>query len=48
MAERLDAWLAEGHDVYAYFNNDYQGYAVKDASWLARRLVSGDAAVQKE
>jgi uncharacterized protein YecE (DUF72 family) len=39
VAERLDAWLAQGHDVYAYFNNDYKGYAVKDASWLADRLV---------
>ena len=41
VAERLDAWLAAGHDVYAYFNNDYQGYAVKDASWLAARLTAG-------
>jgi len=27
--------------VYAYFNNDYHGYAVQDAEWLARRLQSG-------
>jgi len=38
VAERLDAWVAEGHDVYAYFKNDYRGYAVKDATWLADRL----------
>ena len=38
VAARLDACLAEGHDVYAYFNNDYRGYAVKDASWLKERL----------
>ncbi|MBV8296327.1 MAG: DUF72 domain-containing protein, partial [Acidimicrobiia bacterium] len=41
VAERLDAWLAAGHHVYAYFNNDYQGHAVKDASWLAARLAAG-------
>jgi uncharacterized protein YecE (DUF72 family) len=38
MAERLSGWLAEGHDVYAYFNNDDSGYAVQDARWLAQRL----------
>jgi uncharacterized protein YecE (DUF72 family) len=26
-------------DVYAYFNNDDSGYAIQDASWLARRLA---------
>jgi uncharacterized protein YecE (DUF72 family) len=38
VAERLDACLAQGQDVYAYFNNDYRGYAVKDATWLGARL----------
>lgn len=38
-ADRLGAWLDDGHDVFAYFNNDYEGSAVKDAKWLARRLV---------
>ncbi|HEX2701578.1 MAG TPA: DUF72 domain-containing protein [Acidimicrobiales bacterium] len=37
-ADRLSAWLDEGSDVYAYFNNDHHGYAVEDASWLAARL----------
>jgi uncharacterized protein YecE (DUF72 family) len=37
-AERLTAWLAQGVDVYAYFNNDDAGFAVDDARWLARRL----------
>src|SRR5436190_8453005 len=37
-ADRLGAWLDEGHDVYAYFNNDYQGHAVEDARWLEQRL----------
>jgi uncharacterized protein YecE (DUF72 family) len=34
---RLAAWRAEV-DVYAYFNNDWEGYAVKNALWLRRRL----------
>jgi uncharacterized protein YecE (DUF72 family) len=38
-AERLAAWLAEGCDVYAYFNNDYQGFAVEDATTLRAQLV---------
>ena len=39
-AERLEAWLDEGCDVYAYFNNDHHGFAVEDAAWLADRLGS--------
>ncbi len=38
MAARLSSWLAEGHDIYAYFNNDDSGFAVQDARWLATRL----------
>ncbi|MDX6717720.1 MAG: hypothetical protein QOH30_4278 [Baekduia sp.] len=38
IAERLRRWLGEEHDVYAYFNNDYEGHAVKDAQWLRDRL----------
>jgi uncharacterized protein YecE (DUF72 family) len=37
-ADRLDAWRAEGRDVYAYFNNDYGAEAVTDARWLRTRL----------
>ena len=48
VAERLEACLAEGRDVYAYFNNDYRGYAVKDAAWLAERLVPASADVHQE
>lgn len=43
---RLDAWasrlgevLDRGHDVYAYFNNDWFGQAVTDATYLRRQLV---------
>ncbi|MET0729460.1 MAG: DUF72 domain-containing protein [Acidimicrobiales bacterium] len=38
VARRLDAWVDEGMDVYAYFNNDYEGFAVSDAAWLRERL----------
>jgi len=38
MGERLSSWMKDGHDVYAYFNNDDSGYAVQDAQWLAQRL----------
>jgi uncharacterized protein YecE (DUF72 family) len=34
---RIAAWRSEV-DVYAYFNNDWEGYAVKNALWLRRRL----------
>jgi len=44
MGERLSSWLAEGRDVFAYFNNDDSGYAVDDARWLQHRLGSGCAA----
>lgn len=38
VAERLGTWLDEGTDVFAYFNNDYDGHAVVDAEWLRSRL----------
>lgn len=44
----LDDWaawirrmLAEGHDVYAYFNNDMYGHAVSDAERLRLRVEGG-------
>ena len=39
-AERIAAWLDDGADVYAYFNNDTNGDAVLDATWLQERLQS--------
>jgi uncharacterized protein YecE (DUF72 family) len=39
VAARLEGWLAEGTDVFAYFNNDQEGHAVADAAWLASRLA---------
>jgi uncharacterized protein YecE (DUF72 family) len=36
-AQRIEEWAALG-DVYAYFNNDWNGYAVRNGIWLKRRL----------
>jgi uncharacterized protein YecE (DUF72 family) len=36
---RIRRWLAEGLDVYVYFNNDGGGAAVRDALHLRRLLV---------
>jgi uncharacterized protein YecE (DUF72 family) len=45
IARRLEAeWLADGADVYGYFNNDWEAFAVRDATWLQQRLQDGDAA----
>jgi uncharacterized protein YecE (DUF72 family) len=47
VADRLEGWLADGCDVFAYFNNDEVGHAVEDAAWLADRLeVRGPLAEQ--
>jgi uncharacterized protein YecE (DUF72 family) len=42
VARRLQAWLDDGTDVYAYFNNDYEGHAVVDATWLRDRLTPAE------
>lgn len=36
-AARIEGW-AKRVDVYAYFNNDRNGYAVRNGLWLKRRL----------
>jgi uncharacterized protein YecE (DUF72 family) len=36
-AQRIDGWAANA-DVYAYFNNDREGFAVRNGLWLRRRL----------
>ena len=38
LADRMAATLEAGHDVYAYFNNDWHGRAATDARWLRERL----------
>ena len=39
-AERVGEWRAQGREVFAYFNNDGYGHAVRDAEAL-RALVGG-------
>jgi uncharacterized protein YecE (DUF72 family) len=36
-AQRIERWRRNA-DVYAYFNNDWHGYAVKNGLWLKKRL----------
>ena len=36
-ADRIASWR-ERVEVYAYFNNDWEGFAVKNGLWLRRRL----------
>jgi uncharacterized protein YecE (DUF72 family) len=38
-AARLREWHAHGHEVFAYFNNDGGGNAVRDAAALRRLLA---------
>jgi uncharacterized protein YecE (DUF72 family) len=37
-AERIDGWRSDRLDVYAYYNNDWEGYAVKNGLRLKKRL----------
>jgi uncharacterized protein YecE (DUF72 family) len=36
-AQRLEAWRSRA-DVYAYFNNDWEGFALQNGLWLKKRL----------
>jgi uncharacterized protein YecE (DUF72 family) len=38
---RIAAWRSRV-EVFAYFNNDWQGYAIKNASWLQSRLTTAN------
>jgi uncharacterized protein YecE (DUF72 family) len=38
-ADRMREWRAQGRDVFAYFNNDLGGNAVRDA-WALRAALS--------
>jgi uncharacterized protein YecE (DUF72 family) len=40
-AQRMRTWLAEGKDVYIYYNNDAEGYAVKNGLTLKGFLEKG-------
>jgi uncharacterized protein YecE (DUF72 family) len=46
-ARRMREWLDAGIDVYAYFNNDFEGHAVADARWLRDRLEPTDDRVRR-
>jgi uncharacterized protein YecE (DUF72 family) len=37
-AKRIQGYLAGGRDVYIYFNNDFNGYAPRNAQELAALL----------
>ncbi len=37
-AARIRQWQGDGLDVFAYFNNDMEGYAIKDAEMLKELL----------
>ena len=37
-ADRVKEWSGSGLDVFLYFNNDMEGYAIKDAKTLANLL----------
>lgn len=39
-ASHIKTWLSQGKEVFAYFNNDTGGYAIRDALNL-RRMVEG-------
>lgn len=37
-AKKIKSWLKDGLDVYAYFNNDALGFAIKNAQTLAKMI----------
>jgi uncharacterized protein YecE (DUF72 family) len=39
-ARRIEEWR-ERADVYAYFNNDWEGHALRNGAWLKARLLRG-------
>ena len=40
-AERIGAWRRGGVDVYAYFNNDWEGFAIRNGLRLQQLLAVG-------
>ena len=40
-ADRIREWLAQGRDVFAYFNNDGWGFALQNADALKSHLAGG-------
>jgi len=37
---QIQEWLREKKDVYVYFNNDWKGFAIKNAQYVQRRLLN--------
>lgn len=36
---KISGWLSDGKEVWVFFNNDYHGYAVKNAEMLRAMLI---------
>lgn len=36
-AQRVEGWRAE-REIFLYFNNDWEGFAIQNALWMAKRL----------
>jgi uncharacterized protein YecE (DUF72 family) len=47
-AAEIRKYLADGLDVFAYFNNDADGYAVRNAATLIEHVSATDAAKRAE
>ena len=43
VADQLSSWMEDGVDVFAYFNNDFEGHAVVDAKTLRGQLGARSA-----
>ncbi len=43
-AEKIMNWLKEGHEVWVFFNNDFNGFAVKNALQLREIIRQGRTA----
>lgn len=39
-SKKIKKWVKEGKEVYAYFNNDFEGFAIKNAQTLIKILIS--------
>jgi len=47
-AAHVRAWLKEGRDVYVYYNNDFEGYAVDNAQGLIRMATGREAEAEAQ
>jgi len=47
VAEKIRAWRDQGLDVYAYFNNDFHGYAVENARKLIEFVGMGNCGARE-